>query len=57
MAQGGAVQLVYFSEDARKEGGRYLTINGRIRKLDEAGRRLIMEDGTIIATDCIIDLG
>ena len=57
MAQGGEVQLVYFSEDARKEGGRYLTINGRIRKLDEAGRRLIMEDGTIIATDCIIDLG
>ncbi len=57
LAQGGAVKLVYFSEDDRKEGGSYRTIVGRIRKVDEVGRRLIMEDGTAISTDCIIELG
>lgn len=57
LAQGGAVKLVYFAEDDRKEGGSYRTIVGRIRKVDEVGRRLIMEDGTAIRTDCIIELG
>lgn len=57
LAQGGAVKLVYFVEDDRKEGGSYRTIVGRIRKVDEVGRRLIMEDGTAISTDCIIELG
>ena len=57
LAQGGAVKLVYFAEDDRKEGGSYRTIVGRIRKVDEVGRRLIMEDGTAISTDCIIELG
>lgn len=57
LAQGGAVKLVYFAEDDRKEGGSYRTIVGRIRKVDEVGRRLIMEDGTAVSTDCIIELG
>lgn len=57
LAQGGAVKLVYFAEDDRKEGGSYRTIVGRIRKVVEVGRRLIMEDGTAISTDCIIELG
>ena len=57
LAPGGAVKLVYFAEDDRKEGGSYRTIVGRIRKVDEVGRRLIMEDGTAISTDCIIELG
>lgn len=57
LARGGAVKLVYFAEDDRKEGGSYRTIVGRIRKVDEVGRRLIMEDGTAISTDCIIELG
>ncbi len=57
LAQGGAVKLVYFAEDDRKEGGSYRTIVGRIRKVDEVGRRLIMEDGIAISTDCIIELG
>ena len=57
LAQGGAVKLVYFAEDDRKVGGSCRTIVGRIRKVDEVGRRLIMEDGTAISTDCIIELG
>ena len=57
LAQGGAVKLVYFVEDDRKKGGSYRTIVGRIRKVDEVGRRLIMEDGSAISTDCIIELG
>ena len=43
------VRLTYFLPDARKDGGSYRTVYGRIRSLDAEGGTLTMEDGTRIA--------
>lgn len=55
MLQGGGVHLVYFVEDARKEGGRFCTADGVIRRIDDAGR-IVLEDGTAIPLADIVDL-
>ena len=35
------ITAVYFVPDERKAGGRYETVTGRLRKIDQAGRRLV----------------
>ena len=42
------VKITYFLEDLWKEGGEYLTITGRIKKIDQHCKTIIMDDGTWI---------
>ena len=42
--------------DGKKEGGRYVTASGRLRKLDTAGRALLLTDGTRIPLDGVVRL-
>lgn len=51
-----AVSITYFVKDARKEGGAYLTHSGKIRKIQEYERLLILEDGIQILIDDILML-
>lgn len=44
------ISITYFKPDERKEGGAYLTVTGVVRKIDPTGRRIIMQDGTVIPT-------
>ncbi len=37
-----------FQQDARKAGGAYVTISGRVKKIDPVGRMVTLEDGTVI---------
>lgn len=39
------VIVVYFCPDAHKSGGAYLTAVGRVRKIDEYRKSIIMSDG------------
>ena len=39
------LRITFFQPDDRKEGGVYLTREGTLRRLDEEGRRLTLEDG------------
>ena len=41
-----SVAVTCFLPDARKAGGKYVTVFGNVRKLDEVGRAIIMADGT-----------
>lgn len=50
------VSVTYFRPDARKGGGAYVTVTGRIRKTDGYERSLIMEDGTKIPLKEIVAL-
>ena len=50
------ISIEYFVPDERKSGGKYIKISGCIRNIDEYKRMLIMEDGTQINTDSIIEL-
>ncbi len=47
------VTLVYYEPDARKSGGNYRTANGKIKKIDDIERVIIMKDGTKIDIDSV----
>lgn len=40
-----SVKIIYFKEDERKEGGKYLEIIGRVKCFDEINKILKMESG------------
>lgn len=42
------VTFLYFRPDEKKTGGAYLTITGRVKKIDDYEQRLVLEDGTIL---------
>ncbi len=48
------VIITYFEPDAKKSGGRYVTACGRVKKIDEQGRRILLEDRTIIPMDSLL---
>ena len=50
------VLVTYFLPDARKEGGEYVHVSGRLRKIDSLMRTLILEDGTVIPIDDVLEL-
>lgn len=50
------VAVTYFEPDARKSGGKYVTVSGLLRKLDEHERTLVLTDGTKISLDDILDI-
>ncbi len=51
-----SVTVVYFRPDGRKYGGSYETVTGRLKRIDDYERQLIMTDGTIISFGNIIDI-
>ena len=54
---GGTVtEVLYFVPDARKDGGEYRTVRGRVRKLDPKKRQLVMAEGTRIDIEEIREL-
>ena len=50
------ILFTYFQPDEKKSGGAYLTISGEVRKIDEYGHQVIMEDGTALTIDHIVDI-
>ena len=50
------VTVTYFKPDDRKEGGKYETVTGTIRKIRDYDKMFILEDGTGIACDMIYEL-
>ena len=48
--------LVYFLQDALKEGGSYVTALGRIRKIDPLAQTLTLADGTRIPMADLVEL-
>ena len=50
------ITVTYFQPDLRKKGGEYVTITSRVKKMDEYMKALVMEDGTRILIEDIIEL-
>ncbi|MBR6523770.1 MAG: hypothetical protein IKT39_04085 [Clostridia bacterium] len=50
------VTITYFQPDERKEGGAYITVTGRVRRIDEVNRVLVFEDEMVAWIDAIISL-
>lgn len=39
------ITVTYFVPDKKKDGGRYVTVNGVVRKMDNYRQRIILQDG------------
>lgn len=56
MSERPEIAVTRFIPDEKKAGGRYEQVTGRVRRLDEAGRALILTDGRSIDLDSIVEL-
>ena len=50
------VTITWFQPDERKDGGAYLTATGRLKKLRELERLLVLADGTEIPLEDVVAL-
>ncbi|MCI8801562.1 MAG: YolD-like family protein [Lachnospiraceae bacterium] len=56
MAEQPEAVITYFSPDGKKTGGAYVTVRGRVKKIDAYERMLVMTDGTRIAVEEIVQI-
>lgn len=50
------ITVTYFKPDERKAGGKYLTVSGELKRIDEFERLLILTSGQQISFDSIYDI-
>lgn len=50
------IQFTYFKPDERKMGGTYITASGIVKKIQKYERQLILEDGSVIPIDDILEM-
>ena len=50
------VTITYFVPDAKKDGGKYVTINGNVKKIDDYKHLIILDNSVEIPIDEIIDI-
>ena len=51
------VQVTYFLPDERKEGGAYVTVTGRLKRIDQAKGTLLLQEGMRIPIRDIRSVG
>ena len=51
------VVLKYFKQDAKKDGGEYITVEGNLKKIDEITKTLHLTDGSIIDIESLLAIG
>lgn len=50
-------EITYFQPDEKKGGGTYLTVSGKIKKIDGYGRQILFADGTALPIERISSIG
>ena len=50
------IRICYFVPDARKSGGEYVTVRGRVKRIDEYESCLIMDGGRVIPLEQIREI-
>lgn len=51
------ITILYFELDERKSGGAYINVTGRIRKIDDYERLVILQNGLKIPIEDIMEIG
>ncbi len=51
-----AVEVTCFVPDRRKDGGTYVAVEGRVKKIDTVSCEIIMTDGKVIPVENIYDI-
>ena len=49
-------EITYFRPDEKKEGGAYVTLRGRVKKIDERRHQLLFTDGQVLPIDQIFSI-
>lgn len=50
------ITVTYFVPDEKKAGGAYISVSGRLKRVDEYARQLVLTDGRKIPLDDIVDM-
>ncbi len=50
------ITVTYFQPDVRKDGGAYLTMTGRVKKVEAYEQRLVLEDGRAVVMENIMSM-
>lgn len=50
------ISVLWFQPDGRKSGGAYREVTGRVKKLDEIYKQVVLMDGTRIPMETIYEL-
>lgn len=50
------ISVCCFVPDDRKAGGAYVTMTGRVKRLDPQNQQMVLEDGTVVSFRRILDL-
>ena len=48
--------FMYFVPDVQKEGGKYVSITGTVKKYDEVARTITLSDGKVLLIDNILSI-
>ena len=48
------IRITYFVPDSKKQGGKYITVDKQLKKIDNIYRKMIMTDGTEISADDVL---
>ena len=49
-------EFTYFQPDRKKSGGAYVTVCGKVQKIDEYNRRILLTDGTALPMENIVSI-
>lgn len=50
------VEITYFMPDERKAGGSYVTVTGVVKKIDEYGHKIVMENGASVEMEDLVGI-
>jgi len=50
------VTITYFQKDKRKSGGKYITLEGKIKRINDVDKTITLQDETIIKIDDLYDV-
>ena len=56
LAEEPEVTFIYFKPDERKDGGAYIDVTGIVKKVDKFERLIVMQSGTKIVKDDILNI-
>ena len=54
--QNNKVTITYFVKDTKKDGGKYISVTGNIKKIDMVNELVILKDNSIIPINDIINI-
>lgn len=49
------LRLICYEADPLKEGGRYVTVTGHVKRIDEITRRILFSEGTTVLIEHVTD--